>query len=61
MKEQILKTIKDLCSCFLHYDRKEDEDLSVEQLNDAVKNGDITIDEMVAVFRETLESTFGKS
>lgn len=58
MKEKILSTISDLCSDFLFYDRKEDESLSVKQLNRAVKSGEITIDEMVAEFRKHLENTF---
>lgn len=60
MKQNILNTISDLCSNFLYYDRKEDEDLSVEQLNAAVKTGEITIDEMVSEFRKHLEKTFNK-
>jgi len=58
MKTKILNTISDLCSNFLYYDRKEDEELSMEQLNKAVKSGEITIDEMVNAFREHLEATF---
>lgn len=58
MKQTILDTISDLCTDFLYYDRKEDEDLTMEQLNEAVKNGEITIDEMVAEFRKHLENTF---
>jgi hypothetical protein len=60
IKEIIIDTISDLCSNFLYYDRKEDEDLSMEQLNNAVKNGEITIDEMVAEFRKHLENTYKK-
>lgn len=58
IKEIILSTISDLCSDFLYYDRKEDEDLSIEKLNEAVGNGVITIDEMVAEFRKHLVNTF---
>lgn len=58
MKQQILNTISDLCSDFLYYNRKEDEDLSMEQLNQAVNSGEITIDEMVNEFRKHLEDTF---
>jgi hypothetical protein len=58
MKQTILDTISDLCSDFLYYDRKEDEQLSMEQLNKAVKTGEITIDEMVAEFKKHLENTF---
>jgi predicted RNA-binding protein associated with RNAse of E/G family len=57
-KQEVLITIKDLCSDFLFYDRKEDETLSVSQLNQAVENGDVTIDEMVDEFRKNLEETF---
>ena len=58
MKQIILDKISDLCSDFLYYDRKEDEDLTVEQLNEAVNSGEITIDEMVLEFRKHLENTF---
>lgn len=58
MKEEILNTINDLCADFLYYDRKEDECLTIEQLNEAVKSGEITVDEMVAEFRKHLVNTF---
>lgn len=60
MKEMILNTIDDLCSDFTYYDRKEDEQLSMEQLDEAVKSGEITIDEMVERFRKNLEKTYTK-
>jgi len=58
MKQKILNEISDLCSDLLYYDRKEDPCLTMEQLNESVKNGEITIDEMVAEFRRHLENTF---
>jgi hypothetical protein len=58
MKQKILDAIDDLCSNFLYYDRKEDEDLSSEQLEQAVKKGDITIEEMVEKFKQCLERKF---
>ena len=61
MKEIIIATISDLCSNFLYYDRREDEQLSINQLNKAVKDGVITIDEMVAAFRTNLEIIFNES
>ncbi len=61
MKKTILDTISDLCSSFLYYDRKDDEELTMEQLNEAVKSGEITIDEMVDEFRKHLENTFNQS
>lgn len=58
MKQKIIDAISDLCSNFLYYDRKEDEELSMDQLIEAVKTGEISIDEMVAEFRKHLEDTF---
>jgi hypothetical protein len=57
MKETILATIGDLCADFLYYDRKEDEDLSADDLQEAIEDGIITIDEMVEEFRRILENT----
>ena len=57
-KEIILNTIEDLCSDFLYYDRKEDEDLTMDELNNAVKNNEITVKEMVDKFEECLKNTF---
>ena len=56
MKEIILGKIEDLCSNFLYYDRKGDEDLTAKQLEEAVKSGKITINEMVDEFRKHLEN-----
>jgi len=58
MKQIIFDTISDLCSSFLYYDRKADENLSMDQLNNAVESGEITVDEMVAEFRKHLEATY---
>lgn len=54
MKNLILGTIGDLVSNFLYYDRKEDEELPKGKIDEAVKNGTITIDEMVEKFRKEL-------
>jgi hypothetical protein len=59
-KELIINTISDLVGAFTYYDRKEDEDLTIEKLNNAVKNNEITIDEMVAEFKKHLENIFTK-
>jgi hypothetical protein len=55
MKQLILDIISGLCKDFLYYDRKEDEDLTRKQLDEAVKSGEINIDEMVEEFRRHLE------
>lgn len=53
-KELILGTIKDIVSQFLYYDRKEDTELSIEDLKQAIKNNDISIDEIVDTFKKEL-------
>lgn len=57
MKEVILNTISDLCMNFFYYDRKNDEDLSFQDIIDAVKSGEITIEEMVEEFKNHCEDT----
>lgn len=61
MKENILNTIDDLCSGFLYYDRKEDEELSFDNIQEAVKSGEITIYEMVERFKNNLENTLNNN
>jgi len=59
-KTIILNTIRDLCLDFIYYDREEDEELSKDQLNDAIRNGEISIDEIVAEFRKHLDQIIDK-
>lgn len=57
IREEIIESeIIDLVSDLLHYDRKEDEDLPRGAIEQAVENGEITVDQMVQTFREALES-----
>ena len=56
----ILNNISDMCTDFLYYDRKEDEDLPLGEIEKAVKSGDITVEEMVEAFRKELQNSFGK-
>jgi coenzyme F420-reducing hydrogenase gamma subunit len=58
MRQNILDTIHDLVMDFVYYDRKEDETLSMNELDNAVKNGTITIEEMVSEFKKLLEESF---
>ncbi len=55
IKQQILNTISDLVSDFMCYDRKEDEDLPRGAVEQAVKDGIITVDEIVNEFRKELK------
>ena len=54
VKQLILDTIEDLCLNFVFYDRKGDEDLSINELNKAVKDRIITVAEMVEHFENCL-------
>lgn len=54
MKKLILNTVSDLVLNFTYYNRKEDEDLPCEAIENAIKNGDITIEEIVAKFETEL-------
>jgi hypothetical protein len=51
IKQLITNTIKDLVSDFLYYDRKEDEDLGLDEIKYAFENKLITIDECVEIFK----------
>ena len=54
MKRAILDTISDLVVNFLYYDRKEDEELPRGAIQEAVANGEISIDEMISAFAAEL-------
>lgn len=53
-KELILDTVKDLVSDFLFYDRKEDEDLKLGQIEKSIAKGIITKEEIVEFFKDEL-------
>ena len=55
IKAAIIAAAKDAAMNFGYYDRKEDEELSVQDLENAIKEGIVTIDEIVAAFRSQLE------
>ena len=54
IKQTILDTIDDTVAKLVYYDRKEDEELPVGAIDQAVRDGVITVDEMVEKFREVL-------
>lgn len=56
MKSIILNCIDDLVSKLLYYDRKDDEDLPLGEIEKALKNKEITVDEIVEKFKSTLKS-----
>ncbi|MDD5650914.1 MAG: hypothetical protein PHF86_10945 [Candidatus Nanoarchaeia archaeon] len=55
LKQHILGVIGDLVADFLYYDRKDDEGLELGVIEQAVKSGEITIEEMTQTFKEALE------
>jgi hypothetical protein len=55
LKDKILDTVEDLVSNFLYYDRQNDEDLPMNVIEETIKNGEITVDEIVAKFKAELE------
>jgi hypothetical protein len=58
LKETVNGILEDLVSDFLYYDRKEDENLSVEDIDNAIVNKTITIDEITEMFKNHLEQRF---
>jgi len=58
-RQTILDTVSDLAGRFLYYDRKEDEELPVGAIEKAITAGEITEDEIVQHFRETMRKRGG--
>jgi hypothetical protein len=54
-RETILNTAIDLASNFLYCQRKEDSELPVGAIEEAIRSGEITVDEIVNVFRQSIE------
>lgn len=54
-KEQILDAVDDLVASFLYYDRQNDEDLPVGEIEQALNRNSLTIEDIVIRFREGLE------
>ncbi len=53
-KTLILACVSDSVIDLLYYDRKEDEDLPRGVIEEAIKNGTITTDEIVETFKKDL-------
>lgn len=54
MRKIIFDTVTDMVSKFLYYDRKEDDELPVGAIDQAIKDGVITVNEIVDEFRNQL-------
>ena len=53
-KEIIISTVKDLVGDFLYYGRKEDEDLEIGEIENAIIKNEISIDEIIKTFESEL-------
>lgn len=53
-EKMIENTISDMVSCFLYYDRKEDENLPLEVIENMIESKEISVDDIVSKFREEL-------
>lgn len=53
-KQLVFGTINDMVSSLLYYDRKEDEDLPVGEIEKLCESGEFTITDMVNEFRTQL-------
>ena len=58
-KQQILDVVGDLAGSLLYYDRKEDEDLGIGEIQEALSSGEINIDEIKRKFSDSLDSGLG--
>jgi hypothetical protein len=54
-KDYILGMISDMMADFLYYDRKEDSNVPVGAIEEAIRTGVISIDEMVEQFKDELD------
>lgn len=53
-RDVILGSIGDTVGNWIYYDRKEDEDLPRDAIQEAVEEGEITVEEILDTFREKL-------
>ena len=55
-KKTAIMTLTDLVSTFAHYGRKDDEELSSDDVRDLLASGELTITEIADVFEKTLRA-----
>lgn len=57
--QQIKSVATDLMTDFLYYDRKEDYELPRGEIEREIKLGNITVEEILAIFEKELRSSIG--
>lgn len=55
--EIIQDTVADLASKFMYYDRKEDEDLPVGAIEEALKAGEVSVDQLAGLFADAIRDS----
>lgn len=59
-RENIEATITDMVTDFLYYDRKEDEELPREAIEESIAAGEISVKEIVELFERHLKAGLGE-
>lgn len=54
IRELILATVDDMIADLLYYDRKEDEDLPRGMIEKSIKNGYVSVEDIVNQFKTSL-------
>ena len=54
MRENILLTVKDLVDALLNTDRRDDEELPRGEIEKAIENNEVSVDEIVDRFKSEL-------
>ena len=57
-KDNFLNKLKDTMTDFVYYDRKEDEDLNVKDVEEIIESGQVTPDEMGNTVKQFIEENF---
>jgi hypothetical protein len=60
MKQVILDTFDSTIDNFLYYDRKEDEDLGIEELKSSLRSGEVPIEELKQILERKLSLYLGE-
>jgi len=60
-RDMILAKVSDMAMNFLSYDRQEDEELGLGEIEKAVDAGEITTGEIVGEFIDKLEEYWGET
>jgi len=60
-KNHALNLVEDVLSSYFYYDRKDDEDLSVKEMEELINSGTLTVDELIDQFSLKIRQTIAKN